>query len=269
MKKSILVLGLLASLVMLVGCASSNNVVYDEIIPGDGKSPVKLQLKNGEYVEADWTYPQYYRTINWSNQITFNWSSDEWQQCDTGKECYLVLNYNPNDGYYDIGTNKKAGGKYNKKKFRPYTVEELGKLIGATPYSDCEDSWKYFGPELKISEGENTMICKIYNSTDHPLKVQEFIQEKEIIAHTKEIEIPINSFYTFKHSVNDIMSLCNDSSVDSVMFVFEYQIQDKYWYRGGTQTLEKSFLKNIKGSFNYRNITVMDNGNGSYMGNVL
>lgn len=270
MKKSILMLGVLVSLVMFIGCASSKYIVYDEIEPGDGKSPIRLQLKNGKYVEADWQYPQYYRIVNFFGKYTFIMApGDLWQYCDTGKDCMLVLNYNPNNNNFMIGSSGANAKKYNEKMFRPYTVEELETLIGVKTYTDEEDSWKYFGPELKIESGESSLVFKIQNRTNHPLKVQEYIQEKDIVAHTKEVEIPAGKVYIFRNNVDDVLTLCSDSTVDSVQFVFEYQIEDKKWYRGGSNTLEKSFLKDIKGSYNPRNIIVRDDGQGAYTGDFL
>ena len=114
---------------------------YDEMIPGDGKSPVKLQLRNRkEFIEADWSYPRLHKEVPNPNGGVMM-SSSEWQRCATGKEENMIFNYNPNNGYYMIG------GKYPKELIRPYTVEELNILIGVKPYTQAE--LESFSPDPK------------------------------------------------------------------------------------------------------------------------
>lgn len=52
---------------------------------------------------------------------------------DTGKDCELIFNYNPNNNYYMIGGGKSNRNKFNRDQFREYTVEELETLIGIIP----------------------------------------------------------------------------------------------------------------------------------------
>ena len=114
---------------------------YDEIIPGDGKSPVKLQLRNRkEYIEADWSYCRLYKKVpnGWGST---GMKAADWRRCSTGKEESILLNYNPNNGYYGIG------GKYPKELIRPYTVEELKILIGVK--SATQEELDTFFPEPK------------------------------------------------------------------------------------------------------------------------
>ena len=114
---------------------------YDEIIPGDGKSPVKLQLRNRkEYIEADWSYCRLYKKVpnGWGST---GMKAADWRRCSTGKEESILLNYNPNNGYYGIG------GKYPKELIRPYTVEELKILIGVKPAT--QEELDTFFPEPK------------------------------------------------------------------------------------------------------------------------
>lgn len=114
---------------------------YDEIIPGDGKSPVKLQLRNRkEYIEADWSYCRLYKKVPNGYGSTSMRSAD-WHRCSTGKEESILLNYNPNNGYYGID------GKYPKVLIRPYTVEELNILIGVKPAT--QEELDTFFPEPK------------------------------------------------------------------------------------------------------------------------
>ena len=115
MKKSILVLSAVLAACVFMGCKK-------DIESDDVKSPIKLQLKDSdEYVEADWEYPI-------TNEDSKD-SEDGWKICETGKDCLLILNYNPRNGYYLI-CDKNGTDKYNKEMFRSYTVDELEKLIG-------------------------------------------------------------------------------------------------------------------------------------------
>jgi hypothetical protein len=110
--------------------------VYDPIIPGDGKSPIRLQLINSnEYVEADWSYPKYHEEVLLENGNIAS-RSGAWQVFDSGKDIELILNYNRNNQYYMIDGIGPKGYGVNKSDFRPYTVEELELLIGVTPLDD-------------------------------------------------------------------------------------------------------------------------------------
>ena len=132
MKKSILVLGVvLITVCALIGC--KRDVVYDDVVPGNGKSPIKLQMKNGKYVTADWQYPQFHKEFTFDNRTKKGVTCVNWLFCDTGKDCELILNYNPNNNYYMIGGGKSNRNKFNRDQFREYTVEELETLIGVIP----------------------------------------------------------------------------------------------------------------------------------------
>ena len=102
-----------------------SDFVYDEIVPGDGKSPIKLQLRNSkEYIEVDWRYCNYHkenRGFNYEGNFSTSMTGGDWRACETGKEYGLLLNYNRNNDYYSIS---------NRDEIRPYTVEELETLIG-------------------------------------------------------------------------------------------------------------------------------------------
>ena len=117
MKKALVLVAALAAVCVFMGCKHDN-------ASDDVKKPIKLQLKDSEeQVESDWEY------LETKNAGEDNRDSNQWVFCDTGKECYLILNYNPNNGYYMIG-DKDGTGKYTKEMFRPYTVAELEDLIG-------------------------------------------------------------------------------------------------------------------------------------------
>ena len=117
-----------------------SDFVYDEIIPGDGKSPVKLQLRNSkEYIEVDWQYPRYH--------ANGGGTCGDWQFCETGKDIQLILNYNTNNDFYVISSTAfewNASHNYKIREsywdaVRDYTVEELETLIGVkTPRTSAD-----------------------------------------------------------------------------------------------------------------------------------
>ena len=124
---------------------------YDAIIPGNGKSPVKLQLRNSkEYIEVDWQYCNYHkenRAFGSDGAIGTSMDGRDWQICNTGKDIQLILNYNRNNDYYDISSanfewDESHSNKIRKNYmeiFRPYTVEELELLIGVKPQRTSPD----------------------------------------------------------------------------------------------------------------------------------
>ena len=125
---------------------------YDAIIPGNGKSPVKLQLKNSkEYIEVDWSYCHYHKeNRDFSREDGNLWTSmdgRDWQSCNTGKDIQLILNYNRNNDYYGISsvsfewdeTHSNKIRKIYMEIIRPYTVEELELLIGVKPQRTSPD----------------------------------------------------------------------------------------------------------------------------------
>ena len=109
-----------------------SDFVYDDIVSGDGKSPIKLQLRNSkEYIEVDWQYPLYSKENRKfeKGRIWTSMSNGDWQICDTGKKYMLILNYNRNNGYW----------MFDRDLIRSYTVEELEILIGVkTPHTSAE-----------------------------------------------------------------------------------------------------------------------------------
>ncbi|MBR1639331.1 MAG: hypothetical protein IJ688_08095 [Treponema sp.] len=116
--------------------------VYDPIIPGNGKSPIRLQLKNSkEYIEVDWQYCKSHkenRTIMSDGTMRTSVSSADWKIFESGKDLQLFLNYNRNNDYYAMSSvsfewDDSHSNKIRKQyfdKIRPYTVEELELLIG-------------------------------------------------------------------------------------------------------------------------------------------
>ena len=117
-----------------------SDFVYDDIVPGDGKSPVKLQLRNSkEYIEVDWQYPRYHENGGST--------CGDWQICQTGKDIELILNYNINNDFYVISSTAfewNASHNYKIREYywdavRDYTVEELEILIGVKPPQKSPD----------------------------------------------------------------------------------------------------------------------------------
>lgn len=100
-----------------------SDFVYDEIVPGNGRSPIKLQLRNSkEYIEVDWRYCNYHKeNRGFDNGGNFSTSMDGGDWRFSGEKYELLLNYNRNNDYYMLP---------NRDEIRPYTVEELEKLIG-------------------------------------------------------------------------------------------------------------------------------------------
>lgn len=135
------------NLKLYVFMASKNNT----LITGNGKSPVKLQLRNSkEYIEVDWQYCNYHkenRAFGSDGAIGTSMDSRDWQICNTGKDIQLILNYNRNNDYYDISSanfewDESHSNKIRKNYmeiFRPYTVEELELLIGVKPQRTSPD----------------------------------------------------------------------------------------------------------------------------------
>ena len=129
--------------------------VYDDIVPGDGKSPIKLQLRNSKnYIEVDWQYCRYHkenRGFSYSGNLETSISSGDWQICQTGKALSLVLNYNRNNDYYcldsvafewDTSHSFKIRDRDYWNDIRPYTVEELETLIGVKEARTSADGIK-------------------------------------------------------------------------------------------------------------------------------
>ena len=124
---------------------------YDAIIPGNGKRPVKLQLRNSkEYIEVDWQYCNYHkenRAFGSDGAIGTSMDGRDWQICNTGKDIQLILNYNRNNDYYMISSvsfewDESHSNKIRKNYMeiiRPYTVDELELLIGVKPQRTSPD----------------------------------------------------------------------------------------------------------------------------------
>ena len=124
---------------------------YDAIIPGNGKRPVKLQLRNSkEYIEVDWQYCNYHkenRTFAYDGTLWTSMDGRDWQTCNTGKDIQLILTYNRNNDYYMISSisfewDESHSNKIRKNYMeiiRPYTVEELELLIGVKPQRTSPD----------------------------------------------------------------------------------------------------------------------------------